>query len=228
MIAGAGSSEAFIARAFPAMPTVVDEVIAVAAHRGSAPAVAKALRDEILLARALGLRVIVGGVSFGAHASASHVATCPPRERPDGLVCVMPAWTGNPGAVAAATALTASWLRSRGIQAELARLEAEYPGDWVVSELRASWGPQDDRELAAELESVAVSPGPTRSVLASITVPSVVVGVLDDPLHPIEVAREWSAAIPGCCLQTLSRNELAADRGSLGRSAFGALPIESR
>ncbi len=228
MVAGAGSSAEFIARAFPVVPMLVDEVFALDAHGGSSHAVAKSLQEEILCARALGLRVVVGGVSFGAHASASHVATCPPQERPDGLVCVMPAWTGNPGVVAAATMLTARRLRSHGIEGELAQLEADFPGDWVVSELRAAWRSQDSRELIAELESVASSSGPTLSSLAAIVVPTVVVGVLDDPLHPIEIAREWSAAMAGASLKTLSRNEIAADRGSLGRSAFSALPIASQ
>lgn len=228
IIAGAGSTADFIERAFPLVRGAVHEVRALGPHGGDLGAIDAALRAEVARARTDGCRIILGGVSFGAHASALYAASCHPRERPDALACVMPAWTGPPDATAMATAATADLLRERGIPAVLDQLEAQFPGDWVVAELRSAWSDRTATSLTLELRAVAASPSPSTRQLAGIGVPTVVLGVVDDPLHPLEVAQSWAGSIPGAVLATLSRADLGADPSLLGRLAFEALATGSR
>lgn len=228
MIAGAGSTESFIERAFPAVRGVVDEVRALGPHGGDLGAIEAALRAEVAQARTDGWRIIVGGVSFGAHASALYAASCDPWERPDALACVMPAWTGPPDATALASAATADLVRERGIPAVLDQLEAQFPGDWLVAELRSAWGDRTAASLTQELRAVAASPSPSPHQLAGIGVPTVVLGVADDPLHPLAVARTWAGSIPGAVLATLSRADLSTGPSLLGRLAFEGLASGSR
>lgn len=226
IVAGAGSTAEFIGRAFPAFEGVVDEVLPIDPHAGDVEAISATLHSEVARARVDGWRVIIGGVSFGAHASAAYAADCAPDERPDGLACVMPAWTGEPDAIAWATASTASLLQEHGIPAVLDDLEARFPGDWVTAELRLAWGRRRADDLIAELRAVAACPSPSVPALARITMPTVVVGLADDPVHPVKVARAWAAAIPGSVLVTHARAEVGVERGRLGRSAFEALASE--
>lgn len=228
IIAGAGSTEDFIERAFPLVQGAVDEVHPLGPHGGDLGAIHAALRAEVTRAHADGYRVIVGGVSFGAHASARYAANAGQRERPDALVCVMPAWTGEPDATAIATTATADLLRERGIPAVLDDLEDQFPGDWVVAELRSAWSTRTADSLISELRAVADCPSPSLRELAGIKLPTTVLGLTDDPLHPIGAARSWAWSIPGASLVTMSRSELSRDPSLLGRSAFRALATASR
>jgi pimeloyl-ACP methyl ester carboxylesterase len=87
--------------------------------------------------------------------------------------------------------------------------------DWVTAELLAAW--PDRPTLVAELRAAAAAPGPARCELAALTMPSCVLALRDDPLHPLEVARAWAAALPSAQLVELPRQAPAADR-----SVFGA------
>lgn len=221
MIPGAGSTADFIRRAFPPIPGVVDQVEALDPHHGNAGRALAELRARADRARRHGSRVIVGGVSFGAHVAAQFCADA--DREPEALLAVMPAWSGAPGPIGAATMAWAGQLASSGTEAILGGLQQSYPGDWVVAELSAAWTARPADELAAELAAVAQTQAPTPAELAAVNVPTVVVGLRDDPLHPIEVARAWATSIPKSRLRIIDREGPAADRAILGRVTFDAL-----
>jgi pimeloyl-ACP methyl ester carboxylesterase len=160
---------------------------------------------------------LVGGISLGAHAAALWSLR---GGRARELVLAMPAWTGQPGPVAALTAATASAVQAFGIERELARVTTvAADDDWVLDELRRGWRTYDDALLAAALRAAASSPGPTLDELSRISTRTAVVALADDPLHPETVARQWAAIVPGASLAVVGRHAPAHDRGALGRSA---------
>lgn len=166
--------------------------------------------------------VLAGGISMGAHALVVLAAT---TGAPWPMALVMPAWTGSPDHVAAATAAAADDLASRGRGSVLMAL-AEDPAtrdDWVREELADGWAAYDDDSLVATLRAASTSRGPTPAELRSVAGPVAVVALDDDPLHPAVVARRWADEIPRAALTTVPRHAPAADRGVLGRAAREAL-----
>jgi pimeloyl-ACP methyl ester carboxylesterase len=209
---GAGSCPETAVRLLgPAVPAGVD--VRAVDSRGTV--------DEVVaeLARAAaGHEVaLVGGISLGAHAAALWASRGGATVE---LVLAMPAWTGPPDEVAALTAASADDVGTIGVARLLARISSVAdPDDWVLDELRRGWTRYDDDLLARTLRSAATSPGPTVRELGRIGARTVVVALDDDPLHPLEVARRWSAAIPGAGLAVVARDAPRTDRGALGRAA---------
>ncbi len=214
---GAGSS-----------PDVVRRLLAPCLPDGAA-VVAPELRGDVEsavreLATAVDGRevVLAGGISLGAHALAllaARVGVDPP------LVLAMPAWTGAPGDVAAATSAAADDLAQRGRAAVLSSL-AEDPltrDDWVRAELEAGWATYDEADLVTALRAASASPGPTLDELAAVRAPVAVVALEDDPLHPASVAQQWAATVPRSLLTSVAREAPVLDRGALGRAAALAL-----
>jgi pimeloyl-ACP methyl ester carboxylesterase len=214
---GAGSSAGFLARAFPAGRLGVSRCVYVPDHSGSVERV----RDLLAAAaEAAGAPVIVGGVSLGGHAAALLAAS---PDLPPGVVgCVvcLPAWTGKPDAVAAMTGAAAGAVASLGIAGVLAELD---PDDWVTAELRAAWQTRSDSDLARELVTAAEQPAPHSRQLRQIRVPVGIVAMASDPLHPASVAVRWAAAIPRSGVQTMGRDDPAADRAVFADRARAAL-----
>jgi pimeloyl-ACP methyl ester carboxylesterase len=138
----------------------------------------------------------------------------------DGLLLALPAWTGQPGTVAAATAASADLVERLGTAGALAT--AGTAVKWVAAELAAAWPAYGDR-LAASLRAAAASSGPTLAELAAIAVPVGVVTFADDPLHPAAVAREWAAALPRAAVRELPLGAPATDRSALGIATLAAL-----
>jgi pimeloyl-ACP methyl ester carboxylesterase len=163
---------------------------------------------------------VVGGVSLGAHVVSRWAAARRPALA--GLVLVMPAWTGPPDEIAGVSAATATDVERDGIAATLARLRSAAPGSWVVDELTAAWPRYTDATLAAALRATAASAAPSLAELAGLRVPCGVVGLLDDPMHPIGVARTWVDALPAGALVTTDLTAVGADRGALGLAAIQA------
>jgi len=138
----------------------------------------------------------------------------------DGLLLALPAWTGQPGTVAAATAASADLVERLGTAGALAT--AGTAVKWVAAELAAAW-PAYGARLAASLRAAAASSGPTLAELAAIAVPVGVVTFADDPLHPATVAREWAAALPRAAVRELPLGAPATDRSTLGIATLAAL-----
>jgi pimeloyl-ACP methyl ester carboxylesterase len=165
---------------------------------------------------------LVGGISLGAHATALWAA----RTRSEvPLVLAMPAWTGAPDDVAAATLASADDVARRGSAAVLADLAADpvTARDWVLDELARGWSTYDDDALATGLRLAARSAAPGVSDLARLAGPVAVVALADDPLHPEGVARRWAAAAPRARIMVVPRDAPSDDRGLLGRVAAHAL-----
>lgn len=150
---------------------------------------------------------LVGGVSLGAHAAASWAAGQDDLAV-DGLLLALPAWTGAPDAVAAASASAAHDLEQLGVARVLDRAAEEGAPAWLVEELGRAWSGRQVGVLASALRRTARSAAPTPQDLARVGVPCAVVAFEDDPLHPLDVAAEWVAALPVAALRTMPMRRL--------------------
>jgi hypothetical protein len=167
--------------------------------------------------------------SAAAHAAPARTPVDRPAAAPaappacpglDGLVLALPAWTGAPGAVAAATAASADLVERLGTAAALAA--AGTAVGWVAAELAAAWPAYGDG-LAAGLRAAAAAPGPTLAELAALPMPAGLVTFAGDPLHPAAVAHEWAAAMPRAAVRELPLVAPAAGRSVLATTALAAL-----
>lgn len=162
--------------------------------------------------------IVAGGISFGAHVAAEWAAANP--DRCAGLLVALPGWLGPagtaPGSLAAG--FSADAVEAHGVTAALATATADVPG-WLADELDRAWRRAGD-ELVDSLRVAGRRPAPTPEVLRRIEVPAGVVGCVDDPVHPLEVARRWTDALPDARLHTITFAELGADRTSLGTAAL--------
>jgi pimeloyl-ACP methyl ester carboxylesterase len=237
VLPGAGSSADFVRRAFGRPLREAGYGLVVPDPVPGPDLVAAAFRalDEAVAEYGPRLR-LVGGVSLGAHTVARWAAgratsaapgsapasPAPPARRVelDGVVLVLPAWTGAPGAVAAATAASADLVERLGTAGALAA--AGTAVGWVAAELAAAW-PAYGSGLAASLRAAAAAPGPTPAELAALRVPAGLVAFADDPLHPAAVAHEWAAAIPRAAVRELPLAAPAGGRSVLATTALAAL-----
>jgi len=229
---GAGSGADFVVRAFGG-PLVAAGWRLVGydlrGHGGSTPvATISRLRtadhaaDLLSVARQTGA-TLLGGVSVGAHAAVPAATTLlATGQRLDGVLLVMPAWTGEADRVAAANVQQAEELEQSGVEAALDRIRGAHPG-WVADELAGSWPAHDPRAFAALLRALGRSPAPTPVQLAGLQVPAAVVALQQDPMHPATVAQQWATALPMAALRLVAQHEVAADRTVLGRAALAAL-----
>ena len=224
---GAGSAPRFVRAALgPALALAgVTRVEAPRDLTGDVDAVVDGIRAAVRSLRAAGRRVaFVGGVSLGAHAAARWAAGPDVPEDLDGLLLLLPAWTGSPDAVAAATAAAGDEIAAAGAAAVLARLHEDpaLRGDWVLDQLAADWPGYPPGRLASSLRRAAGCPGPTDAELAGLPVPAGLVALADDPLHPAEVAQRWAALVPRAAVETVGRREPDAGLDVLGRAALAA------
>lgn len=213
ILPGSGSDEVFIRAAFgPAARAIGAELLAPAPRPGAGLLAGyRAALDEAASAGP----ILVGGVSLGAHLAAEWALRDP--ERCTGLVAALPGWLGSPGGAPAAAAARASAdaVNALGLEDALAHATADVPA-WLATQLRRSW-PRYGDALAESLLLAAESTAPDTAELADCQVPSVVIGCLDDPVHPFGTARAWAEAIPGAELRTVRLAELGADPAVLGR-----------
>lgn len=153
--------------------------------------------------------IVVGGVSLGAHVAAKWAV-----ENPDkcaGLVLALPAWTGAPGRAPAALAarVSAEIVTNEGLDTALRGTTG-----WLHDELNRAWRGYGDL-LVPHLEEASESSAPTLEELKTLDVPTGIVGCTDDPVHPIEIARQWADALPRAVLTTTT---LDAYPHALGRA----------
>lgn len=225
LLPGAGSSAEFVARAFTA-PLAAAGYEAVPVEPEPGPGVVAAAAAALDAAgRAYGPRLrLVGGVSLGAHVAVRWAAAA--GHPLDGLVLALPAWTGGPGPVAAATAAAAAEVERLGTAGALERA-ARAGVPWVAAELAAAWPRYGDR-LAPTLRAAAASPGPTAAELRSVRAPVGIAAFADDPLHPAAVAAEWAALLPRAAVERRRLADAATDRSVLGAAALAALRAAAR
>lgn len=182
--------------------------------------------DEAV-ASATGCSAVVG-ISLGAHAVArwaARVSRAHPERRLPRLVCVLPAWSGSPGAAAAATSAAATSVRDVGIPALLARLAESGTHPDVVRLLRIAWADYSDDALDRCLRTASTGLGPSREELASIPAPVSVVGWMGDDLHPAAVGREWARHLHRPTLAVAARPDIGLLRRALATLGMPSAPI---
>ncbi len=165
--------------------------------------------------------IVVGGVSIGAAVAVAWALRHPGRTV--AVLAALPAWTGAPGGATAAVAAlhSARQLRDDGLQATTAQMRASSPA-WLGDELARSWLGQWPH-LPGAMEEAATYVAPTRAELQRLAAPLGVAAAGDDPIHPIEVGRQWVAAAPHAALRTVSLDQIGADPAALGAACLAAL-----
>ncbi len=235
LVPGSASTGDFVRRAFRGLLAGVAEAVTVGEGTGDPVALADEIGREVDSREGTDRAVtVVVGVSVGAHAVAGWAASRAGQSAAGDLllVCAMPAWIGEPDATAALTASAADLIAAAGISSEVARLQSEYPDDWVVAELTRAWTALGPTAVLASLRATAASAAPRHTDLHRIRQRAAVVALSDDPFHPAEVARQWVDAIPNAVLVHVGRMEprgnldifgervaqaLAPDRSSINR-----------
>ncbi|HVV29898.1 MAG TPA: hypothetical protein VHC41_03390, partial [Mycobacteriales bacterium] len=110
-----------------------------------------------------------------------------------------------------------------GVPRALERIVTAHPG-WIADTLTQSWPQHDPDGIVAALRAVAHTSGPDEQALGAIDLPTTVVALAGDPLHPAEVAALWARSIPGAKLTTVVATCLA----DLGAAALAASVSGSR
>ncbi len=147
---------------------------------------------------------LVGGVSLGAHAGARFAYEAQWSGR---VYAVMPAWAGEPEAVASLTAATSDALQHNSVDDVLNQIAASAdPDDWIIAELRTAWMALGRQRLRDALRTAAAQGAPTGGDLSRVTGECRVVALAADPTHPLAVARLWAASIPRASLHILPRD----------------------
>ncbi len=171
--------------------------------------------------------LLVGGISFGAHLSAEWAARSPGRCT--GLLAALPAWNGPAGdrtPASLAARLSADLVAESGVDGALAKSSDDVP-EWLSAELGRAWRRHGDG-LAASLRTAASHPAPGLEELKGLEVPAGIGACVDDPIHPVEVARAWADALPRAEVGESTLTALGADRESLGRATVLAWLKASR
>lgn len=172
--------------------------------------------------------MVAAGISWGAGIAVQWAADRGAGVA--GVVAALPAWTGDDpreSPAARSACATAAALRAEGLPAVLAQLRASSP-PWLAAALTQSWTAQWP-QLPDALEEAAAAAWPDAKTLAGLAVPVTVVTAVDDPVHPVAVAKQWAQLIAGCRLRRTTLAALGADPGVLGNVGLDRwLPPRSR
>jgi pimeloyl-ACP methyl ester carboxylesterase len=165
--------------------------------------------------------IAVGGVSIGAAVAAAWALQHPGHAV--AVLAALPAWTGAPGDAPAAIAArhSAQQLRHEGLAATTNQMRASSP-PWLADELTRSWQSQWPH-LPDAMAEAATYVAPTRAQLRQLAVPMGIAAAVDDPIHPIEIGREWAAAAPQAAMRTVTLDQIGADPAALGAACLAAL-----
>lgn len=217
MLPGSGSDEVFVRAAFERpLRSLGIRLIAPAPCRDAEVVDGYRSALDAVLARTDG-PLLVGGISLGAHVAARWAVRH--RSRITGLLLALPAWTGQPGRAPAALAAraTADLARGGGPAAAVAAARAGAPR-WLADELERAWRGYGTG-LADALTAATGEPAPDDRMLGLLAAPAAVVGLVDDPVHPLAVARHWCDRLPRAALLTTTLCAVGADPAVLGRAA---------
>ncbi|GAB93365.1 hypothetical protein [Gordonia rhizosphera] len=208
-IPGTGSDANYVRRAFgPA-----------AEHLGLTLVAADPTTDLVegyrrLLAEVAATRgpLLVGGVSIGAAIALEWALHHPCA----GVWAALPAWTGDPAAAPASwsAVATARALATDGLEPTIAAMAASSPA-WLAAELSRSWRALHPG-LVDQLRAAAAFRSPGLAEIATLGAPLAITAAVDDPVHPLDVARGWAAAAPRSALTEVTLAEWGADPAVLG------------
>ena len=218
LLAGTGSDEAYVYRAF------ADPLQAVGAVLVSPAPQPHRLIDGYRAAlddAALSGPIAVGGVSIGAAVAATWALAHP--EHTVAVLAALPAWNGDPRVAPAALAAhyTAAQLRRDGLEATTAQMRASSP-PWLADELARSWRAQWP-QLPDAMEEAASYVAPSCAELTRLVPPLGVVAAADDPIHPLQVGIDWVTAAPRSGLRTVTLEQIGAQATALGAACLAAL-----
>lgn len=230
---GAGSSAAFIERAFAG--PVHDAgwrlvTFDLRGHGASDPARSRA--DHHLDVHAADLAAVaaevpggvavVGGVSLGGHAAVR--AATRHALRSSAVLACLPAWTGTAARGHGPHAVVAAELAQVGVAGVLARLRADatLPG-WLRATLVTDYARHDPPSLCAALTALDGGEAPSEEELGALSVPLVVVAWDHDPGHPLAVARTWTRAASRSHLTRIGLGDLEVGVDRLGAAGLAAL-----
>jgi pimeloyl-ACP methyl ester carboxylesterase len=218
VLAGTGSDDDYITRAFGG--PLRDAGAQLLAPRPQPARLIDGYLDD-LDAAARGGPIAVGGVSIGAAVAVAWALQHP--DRTVAVLAALPAWTGAPDGAAAAVAAeySAQQLRDDGMEETTAQMRASSPA-WLADELARSWLGQWP-DLPDAMEQAATYVAPTHAELQRLAPPLGVAAASDDPIHPIEVGRQWAAAAPRAALCTVTLDQIGADPAALGAACLAAL-----
>jgi pimeloyl-ACP methyl ester carboxylesterase len=234
---GLGGDIAQVREIFPEMPPVRRITLECRAQGGSEPGqtsgftIATFADDVAFLASQLGVRrAIVGGISMGA-AIAVRLAVKKP-ELVGGLLLVRPAWLFASGPEnMKPIAFVAELLRRYDLAAardafersETARRLAREAPDNLAS-LRGFFDRPNPRVMAALLGAIAADgPGVTEDDVRKISIPSLVIGCGEDAVHPLALAAQLAAMIPGTAFVEITSKSVDRPRYiAESRSALSA------
>ena len=200
-VPGAASTPAFMASAFPFIDEALD-------HRSLA-------LDQMVTAIIAAQPRILVGVSIGAHLCIEAAQEIPTLQ---GLILVAPAWIDDPDPRHAAMATR---IAQTGVREHLRALPRT--PTWLHRTTMESWNDFDPDLLLDHLLAVSQRPGPGIPALTRILVPTVVIGFLDDPVHPWTVAQAWAQALSDCRLVGLPLDCLDRDDRVLATIAHANL-----
>jgi pimeloyl-ACP methyl ester carboxylesterase len=202
------------AEAFPADPAFRRVTLDCPGHGASPavpdPSIARFADDVAALAATLPPLAAIGGISMGA-AIALRLAVTRPGLAP-ALILVRPAWgTGAAPPNMAPNALVGDLLarlpaagaRAAFAASDTARdLAARAPDN--LASLTGVFGRQPQAGTARLLTAISADgPGITRAELARLGLPVLVCATDEDLIHPLPLARDLAAAIPGARLVEL-------------------------
>ncbi|GAA2555927.1 alpha/beta hydrolase [Pseudonocardia hydrocarbonoxydans] len=218
VLPGSGSDEVFVRAAFAAPLRAAGIALVAPVPRRGAGVVAGYRAALDAAADGADGPLLVGGVSLGAQV-ALRWAAGPGAGRVAGLLLALPAWSGGGAGAHAALAalLTAAQVREGGLGRAVAAARAGAPA-WLADELARAWAGHGPG-LADALDAAATEPGPSDGELAGLDVPAGVVGLVDDPVHPLAQARRWARLLPRAVLVTSTLDAVGADPRVLGAAA---------
>lgn len=223
LLAGTGSDDDYLRRAFEPLERAGATVIAV---RPEPDRLVNGYLDAMDRAADHSGPIAVGGVSLGALLAARWALAHPGRAV--AVIAALPPWTGAsddaPAAVSARH--TAAMLRRDGLGPTTAAMRASSPA-WLADELARSWAGQWPA-LPEAMEQAAACEAPSEAELRRLDAPLAVVAANDDLVHPVSVAADWAAWAPRGALRTVNLEEFGPRPALLGAAAVAALGELSR
>jgi len=171
------------------------------------------------LATGCGASSAIGGISLGAHGVMTTLLRTDPAKWPRFAVVAMPAWLGPPDRTAQVTLSTGREIATSGVAETLRRIEAEtHPTlRWIPSTLAADWAQYEPSVLSRALITAAQQIAPSIDDLRAVRVPTFVIAVTGDALHPADVAHLWADALPHSVVVEVELMELAESGFALPR-----------
>lgn len=218
MLPGTGSDDNYAARAFGRPLRDADARLLTPAPQPAR--LIDGYLDDLNRAAASG-PIVVGGVSIGAAVAVAWALQHP--DRAVAVLAALPAWTGAPDGATAALAArhSARQLRDDGLEATTTQMRASSPA-WLADELTRSWRAQWP-DLPDAMDEAAAYVAPSLEELRRLETPLGVAAAEDDPIHPVEVGRQWAAAAPRAALRMVTLDQIGADPAALGAACLAAL-----